>query len=322
MLFSAHNAPEPQKTNTPQEADRIDRAIRIAVIAVIALSAVFIINMLSTRIFMPSSNYKNGIEAMQQGRYAEAMECLRAAGDYKDAQDQLARAKQLFANQLAGKENALFYTSEAMPWMSVTGDGCFSFDNSRYEDVMDRLPNAGTLLIPDVLDEILVTAIEDKAFLNANRLTSVVLPDKVTVIPESCFYNAEALASVTLPASLQVISQRAFINCYELKSVVLPAGVREIGLRAFNNCYSLTSADLSACSGLTRLESFTFSECIALTTVSLPSSLTFIGENAFISCDALKTVRFAGTKEQWNAIEIASGNEALAGAQIIFGGAQ
>ena len=319
MLFSV-NEPDSRDVNTPEQAAKIDRSIRILTIIVIALAAVFLINMLSTRVFAPSSNYKNGTAAMQEGKYAEAVEYFTAAGDYKDAADQLARAKQSYANLLAGKENALSYTTASMPWYSVTEDGMFAFAKDDYEKVEEMLPNPGEIIIPDVLDGILITAIKEKTFLNADTVTSVVIPDKVTALPDSLFYNAAAMQSVTLPASLTVIAQRAFINCASLQSVTLPAGVREIGLRAFNNCYALTSADLGACESLTTLESYTFSECYALAEVSLPASLTSIEENVFINCESLKTVRFGGTEAEWNAISIAEGNEALLNANIVFGG--
>lgn len=319
MLFSV-NEPDLRDANTPEQAAKIDRSIRILTIIVIALAAVFLINMLATRVLAPSSNYKNGTAAMQEGKYAEAVEYFTAAGDYKDAADQLARAKQSYANLLAGKENALSYTTAATPWLSVTDDGMFAFAKDTYEKAEEFLPNPGEVIIPDVLDGILITSVKEKAFLNADTVTSVVLPDKITALPDSCFYNATAMQTVTLPASLTVIAQRAFINCNSLQSVILPAGVREIGLRAFNNCYALTSADLGACESLTTLESYTFSECYALTEVSLPASLTSIEENVFINCESLKTVRFAGTEAQWNAIAVSEGNDALLNANIVFGG--
>ena len=319
MLFSV-NEPDMRDANTPEQAAKIDRSIRILTIIVIALAAVFLINMLSTRVFAPSSNYKNGTAAMQEGRFSEAVEYFEKAGDYKDSADQLARAKQAHANLLAGKEDALSYTTASMPWFSVTADGMFAFAKDDYEKIQEMLPNPGEIIIPDVLDGVLITSLKEKTFLNADTVTAVIIPDKVTSLPDSLFYNATAMQSVTLPASLVTISQRAFINCSSLQSVTVPAGVVSIGLRAFNNCYALTSADLGACEKMTVIESYLFSECYSLAEVSLPASVTTIKENAFINCEALKTVRFGGTEAQWNAIEIGEGNEALVNAKVIFGG--
>ena len=316
MLFSV-NEPDSRDVNTPEQAAKIDRSIRILTIVVIALAAVFLINMLSTRVFAPSSNYKNGVSAMQRGEYAAAVDYVTAAGDYKDAADQLARAKQSHADLLAGKENALSYTTAAMPWFSVSEEGQFAFSKDTYEEAEAYVLNPGEIIIPDVLDGILITSIKEKTFLNADTVTSVVIPDKVTALPDSCFYNCTSMQTVTLPASLRVIAQRAFINCTALETVRVPETVTEIGLRAFNSCYSLTRVELP-CPSLTTIQSYTFSDCYSLETVSLPASITESEENAFINCESLKTVQFGGTEAQWNAIVIAEGNEALLRAEIIF----
>ena len=316
MLFSV-NEPDSRDVNTPEQAAKIDRSIRILTIVVIALAAVFLINMLSTRVFAPSSNYKNGVSAMQRGEYAAAVDYFTAAGDYKDAADQLARAKQSHADLLAGKENALSYTTAAMPWFSVSEEGQFAFSKDTYEKAEAYVLNPGEIIIPDVLDGILITSIKEKTFLNADTVTSVVIPDKVTALPDSCFYNCTSMQTVTLPASLRVIAQRAFINCTALETVRVPETVTEIGLRAFNSCYSLTRVELP-CPSLTTIQSYTFSDCYSLETVSLPASITEIEENAFINCESLKTVQFGGTEAQWNASVIAEGNEALLRAEIIF----
>ena len=37
--------------------------------------------------------------------------------------------------------------------------------------------------------------------------------------------------------------------------------------------------------------------------VVIPGSVTKIGESAFNGCSSLKEIRFAGTKEQWEAVK-------------------
>ena len=111
FLFSQTTEPQPNPAENDQkikeENAKIDRSIRILTIVVIALAAVFLINMLAQNVIRPSLNYKNGTAAMQNGRYADAISYFSSAGDYKDAEEQTNRAKQLHANQLAGKEGAL-----------------------------------------------------------------------------------------------------------------------------------------------------------------------------------------------------------------------
>ncbi len=318
MLLNTTDPEQNKETQTPEEAAKVDRAIRLLTIVVAALAVVFLLNMLAQNVIRPSLNYNSGVSAMQTGDYAEAIDAFARAGDYKDAVDQYNRAKQQYANLLAGKEDALSYTTANMPWYSVTADGMFAFAKDDYEDAEEFLPNPGEIIIPDVLDGILITSLKEKTFLNADTMTSIVIPDKVTALPDSLFYNCAALTSVTLPKSLAVISQRAFINCTALTELILPETVAEIGLRAFNNCYMLRRVVIGG-GLLTAIQPYTFSDCYSLAEVTIPASVETVAENAFLNCESLTTVYFGGTEAQWNAITVGEGNEALAGANVVFG---
>lgn len=52
----------------------------------------------------------------------------------------------------------------------------------------------------------------------------------------------------------------------------------------------------------------------------LPDTLLSIGDSAFLACADLKKVYYDGTSEQWNAIAIGSGNDALLKAERICWG--
>ncbi len=317
MLMNTNLRPDPQKeTNTPEEAAKIDRSIKILGLVVAALVVVFLFNMIATNIIRPSMNYSGGTKAMQAGNYADAIDYFTNAGDYKDAPDLLLKAKQSYANLLAGKENAISYTSDTMKWFKIDGDGMFSFVKDDYEEAEEYLPNPGEIIIPDVLDGKLVASIKEKTFLNADTVTSIVIPDGVKEIPDSCFYNCTALQSITLPAGLVSLSQRAFINCTALTALTLPETVASIGLRAFNSCYMLTSVTIGG-ELLTTIEPYTFSDCVSLAEVTLPASVTTIKENAFLNCTALKTIYFGGTEAAWNAIAVSEGNEVLDNVTVI-----
>ncbi len=318
MLFNVNEPDQNKETQTPEEAAKVDRAIRLLTIVAAALALVFLVNMLAQNIIRPSLNYNSGVSAMQDGRYDDAMNAFARAGDYKDAADQLLKARQKHADALAGKENALSYLSTTCPWFSVDESGMFAFAKDDYEDAEEFLPNPGEILIPDVLDGVLITSLKEKTFLNADTVTSIVIPDAVTALPDSLFYNCTALKTVTLPKNLTVIAQRAFINCAALESLVLPETVKEIGLRAFNNCYLLKTVTISG-NLVHTIQPYTFSDCYSLETVTVPASVETIAENAFLNCESLKTVYFGGTEAQWNAITVGEGNEALAGATVVFG---
>ncbi len=73
--------------------------------------------------------------------------------------------------------------------------------------------------------------------------------------------------------------------------------------------------------GVTHIGVRTFWYATQLSEVTIPSTVTSIGENAFGFCSALTLVRFGGTREQWAQIDISeTGNEALQGATILYGG--
>ena len=68
--------------------------------------------------------------------------------------------------------------------------------------------------------------------------------------------------------------------------------------------------------GVTTIKEDAFFNCKNLTEVIIPDSVTSIGNDAFENCKNLKTIHYAGTKDQWNAIEKAF--DWIAGTQKIM----
>lgn len=130
--------------------------------------------------------------------------------------------------------------------------------------------------------------------------SSVVIPKGIKQIGDFAFANCTALKSVSIPASVRGIGNSAFLNCTALESVTIPGRVTEINDMAFDHCTSLKSV----CIGkkVSSIGIGAFSECASLTSLALPKSLSHIGTLAF-SCSPIDTLSYAGTKEQWNAVE-------------------
>ena len=70
-----------------------------------------------------------------------------------------------------------------------------------------------------------VTIINDGAFADCIRLTSVTIPEGVPRIGTGTFVSCSALTSVTIPSSVTYFGDGAFAGCGALTSVTIPAGV-------------------------------------------------------------------------------------------------
>ena len=182
-------------------------------------------------------------------------------------------------------------------------------------------------------------AVANRAFEHCEELTKVTLPAGLRAIPEYCFQYCTALADVNIPSSVTSIGRYAFSHCNALESVDLPAGVTSIGSLAFSvsenlksivvrgdlaqlerntfiNCRALETAVF--CGDVGVINERVFSGCRALKSVTFGGHVESIGANAFASSPALTDVYFAGSEEEWNAIPVASGNDALKNATIHF----
>lgn len=98
------------------------------------------------------------------------------------------------------------------------------------------------------------------------------------------------------------------------EQVVVPEGVTVMGHAGIPR--SVTSIILP--STLKKIENRAFEGYENLTSISVPESVTKIEHDAFFRCSSLKDVWFCGTKEQWDAIEIDIGNDALENAAVHY----
>lgn len=144
------------------------------------------------------------------------------------------------------------------------------------DDVVEVSPRQtgeyeGDITIPPTIEyagkHYTVVRIGNQAFNNADKMTSISLPNTITSIGKDAFDNCDKLYDITLPSSVKTIEASAFAYCYNLKNVSLNEGLETIENQAFYNC------------------------CNALTSIILPSTLKSIGYQAFQSCSQLKTIR-------------------------------
>ena len=140
---------------------------------------------------------------------------------------------------------------------------------------------------------------------------------KYNIDNPSNFFGLTALEEVVISEGCQRLPYSLFYKCVNLKKINIPSSVTEFGDSLFGYCSSLES--ITVPDGITTIQYETFTNCKALKTVYIPASVTSIGNRAFGYCDSLETVYFSGTQEQWNQIEMNSGNEALKNATVVFG---
>lgn len=107
--------------------------------------------------------------------------------------------------------------------------------------------------------------IDDYAFSNCDRITSVVIPDSVISIGEYAFMYCNGLTSIIIPNSVTTIGDNAFMYCGGLSNVIIGDGVEVIGENAFYSCSGLTS-------------------------VTVGKNVKSIGSNPFVFCHRLVEV--------------------------------
>lgn len=160
-----------------------------------------------------------------------------------------------------------------------------------------------------------ITSIGASAFDECVALKSIDLADGITVIGESAFYSCTQLKEITIPAGVESL-MGTFGNCIALKEVTVPSNVRVVGYHTFSYCRGLESVVFEE--GVTELYDYAVVGCNSLKSVTLSSTMEKIGLRAFAEDVQLEDVYFNGTQEEWEAIEIAEGNEPLLNATIHF----
>ena len=182
--------------------------------------------------------------------------------------------------------------------------------------------NKKDLVLPETVEyngvTYTVTSIGNGAFARKNGLNSIVIPNTVVLIAESAFASNWGLASIEIPASVVEIGTRAFEWAGNIAEVKFAANsqLKILGTSAFSHAKGLKSIELPE--GLTTIKNCAFADCNVLESVTIPASVTTIMEHMFDNpsnptggCPMLKTVKYAGTKEQWDKINLAANNDIL-----------
>lgn len=183
----------------------------------------------------------------------------------------------------------------------------------------------GDLIIPEKVEdengvEYTVAGIGNQALpkkLNnvdyGNRISSVKIPSTVTVIGESAFTLEDTLTRVEIPASVTDIERWAFYWCTNLTDIKIEENSKLTIIKssAFSACKKLESFTIPQ--GVTTLWEKAFNHNDSLRELIIPDSVTSIGKTLIAPLSECPnvTVKYGGTKEQWERIDLAGDNTAL-----------
>ena len=197
--------------------------------------------------------------------------------------------------------------------------------DKKYVEVTKNRNVVGDLIIPEKVadedgQEYTVTRIGNQALPTkqngvdyGNRISSVKIPSTVTVIGESAFTLEDTLTRVEIPASVTDIERWAFYWCTNLTDIKIEENSKLTIIKssAFSACKKLESFTIPQ--GVTTLWEKAFNHNDGLRELIIPDSVTFIGEHliALLSECPNVTVKYGGTKEQWEKINLADDNTAL-----------
>ena len=138
------------------------------------------------------------------------------------------------------------------------------------------------LIIPEKVENLLVTQINDSVFSSRNELTSVTIPNSVTYIGYSVFKDCSSLTTVNWNATI----------CPSAGSHYEPI---------FEGCPNLAIVNIG--DNVKIIPSDAFKDCSGLTSVTIGGGVTSIGNYVFDGCSRLTSITFNGTKAQWRAIK-------------------
>lgn len=188
-------------------------------------------------------------------------------------------------------------------------------------------------------------------FSNCSALNSVTLPESITTIEAEAFYRCSNLKTFFVSKNISSINSTAFNYCYSLGKILvdedneffssingalcdkekthiiicpwsfkgslnIPYGTTSINSSLLSQHSSLNAVYIP--NSVSTISSSAFSSCTYLEVIYIPSSVTSIGNNAFSSCSNLISVLYGGTEEQWNNMQIGSGNDCITNAVIEY----
>ena len=130
------------------------------------------------------------------------------------------------------------------------------------------------------------------------------------------YIDSRAIQSIVIGNGVANIGSHAFFRYVNLRAMRIAKSVAKIGDHAFAGCTGLTDVILPE--GVTDIGEYAFAGCTGLTVLKIPAVVSVIRDGAFSECGSLAEIYYYGSPEEWAAVEIGPGNEALQNAEIHF----
>ncbi len=160
----------------------------------------------------------------------------------------------------------------------------------KYEDY-SRQKYEGEFVVPDEVvyegTTYKVTGVDEWAFGDCQKLTSVTLGNNVKTLSTNSFAKSRSLAKVVLGKSIVKIGDFSFYECGALTSIELPESLTEIGESVF---YSTGLTSIVIPDKVTTLSRAIFHSCANLASVKIGKGITAIPDELVASCSSLKSI--------------------------------
>ena len=165
------------------------------------------------------------------------------------------------------------------------------------------------MIIPSEVAGMPVTRIRKGAFLQNEKITSVIVPEGIVEIGSGAFSQCREIRSIKLPSTLLTIGEGAFEHCTNLQELNIPEGVIDIPENALSGIMEMKALTLPSSiqtigryamgytgfksihlpDGLKRIGIQAFGSS-ALESIVVPNSVNTIGFNSFSDCNELTSV--------------------------------
>lgn len=97
----------------------------------------------------------------------------------------------------------------------------------------------GYFIVPEKVDNYIVTEIAPYAFADREDLVSVYIPKNIKILGEGCFARCKNLKIIIIDTFAEKISKFTFLDCESLMALFINSKIKKIEDYAFVNCISL-----------------------------------------------------------------------------------